>query len=166
MKLPELLEITRLFFDRDMEGRFEPALFMQGLSYEAQLRFSKIKNPQAWIISVLNEFQIKNRGSGEQVKEDEYTEPRTYFDSVCEVIDKLCEIGVDYKEIDFYTANNIIYLHNKKQAVNALHRLRPQLPKAKRRQFDIFSKGIETKTLSYINQVIQNHVNSIEAQNG
>lgn len=166
MKLPELLEITRLFFDRHIEGGFDPVLFMQGLSSEALKKFAKIKNPQAWIISVLNEFVVKQRDGGEYIKEDENTEQRTYFDSVCEIITALCKIGVDYKDIDYYTAHNILYHNSKNEAIRALYGLRVNLDRRKRREFDIFIKGIESKKLSYINRVIENHRKSIEAYNG
>ena len=165
MKLPELLEITRLFFDRHFEGGFDPVLFMHGLDSKALKIYSKIKNPQAWIISILNEFQTKPRDGGEYIKADENTEERTYFDSVCEVITALCKIGVDYKEVDFYTANNIIYQNSKAEAIRALYGLRVHLDKRKRMEFDIFIKGIESKKLSYINRVIENHRKSIEGRN-
>lgn len=166
MKLPELLEIASVYFDRDITQYFIKGQGLNVLAFLEDLHSPEIdnllKNPEAICITILNEvikpFLTEFEGIERSNKENTSKVSQTYYKIIIDTIYNLNKIKFDYKELTYKDAYNILKTDQRNKAIEILYKYKSKL--TDKEDLDDFNNGIkdiEDKDIDYLYRVIENY---------
>ena len=169
MKLPEMLEIAREYFDVELPvtgGDINLSAWMRALSEEALEKFVKKKvRVDIFVHNFLQEFdtgiQIETGEEG-RVKA-KYS--RTYYEVVLDHIKTLSELHIDYTDITFKDAARICQSERLKNLITTLWNIRNQLKDDDYKNIEFDMAFTDLSDINEVNKLVRNYNSYLRTNN-
>jgi len=175
VKLPELLNTARLYFNLDLsqyfnEAGFDSPAYLKALSFEALEAFDS-----ETFFDLMNNFIAEiNKGYIEDEPQEprKRTKNRTYYQLIIDTIYLLTKIKIDYQNLTYQDASYLLYAHNREEIIKAIYKLYKYVDNKKDSssvsEYDMLrvdTKNLEEMTVSQMQKLHDNWKVKIRTRN-
>ena len=160
MKLPELLNTARLYFNLDLsqyinEAGFDSPAYLKTLSFEALEAFDS-----ETFFDLMNNFIAEiNKGYIEDEPQEprKRTKNRTYYQLIIDTIYLLTKIKIDYQNLTYQDASYLIYSNSRDIITQNIYNLKSQFKDNNDHvMFEVDTKNLDEMTVSQMRKLYDN----------
>ena len=170
MKLPELLNTARLYFNLDLsqyfnEAGFDSPAYLKALSYDALEAFDS-----ETFFDLMNNFIAEiNKGYIEDEPQEarKRTKNRTYYQLIIDTIYLLTQIKIEYKDLTYQDASYLLYSHRRSELTKAIYGIKNNLKDSQEIiMHEVDTKNLDEMTVSQMQKLYDNWDKHLRKPNG